>query len=151
MIFAYAPYFFLAWNSFAYYAAIAAILPTIVLARGLAGHRRAVIAGGFIGLSSNFAVAGTRWIDHPGLIGRARWAEGSLQSLEGMSVDTPLWVHADDAQRFYAMGVAGLAWRLCLHPRSIHLVDACPKNSEQCLVIEEDGHLSWKGHLPARE
>lgn len=151
ILFAYAPYFLLAWNSYAYYAAIAAILPTVVLARGLAGHRRAVIAAGLIGLSSYFAVAGTRLIDHPGLIGRARWAEDSLQSLEGMSVDSPLWVHADDAQRFYAMGVAGLAWRLGLHPRSIHLVDACPKNSEQCLVIEEDGHLSWKGHLPARE
>lgn len=143
---AYAPYFTLAWNSYAYYAAIAAILPTIALARGLAGRRSAVVAAAFIGLSSWFAVAGTRWLDHPGLIGRARWAEATFQSVVGESVGPSLWVRADDPQRFYAMGAAGLAWRLGLQPEQVHLVDGCPEHAGPCLVIDRKGRYSWTYH-----
>jgi hypothetical protein len=148
---AYTPYFPLAWNSYAYYAAIAAMLPAIVLARGLVGRRRSIVSAVLIGLSSWLAVAGTRWLDHPGLIGRARWAEATFQSLAGESVGPSLWVRADDPQRFYAMGEAGLSWRLGLQPGSVHLVDACPENSEQCLVIDREGRWSWGHYMPARE
>lgn len=144
LLLAYAPYFPLAWNSYAYYAAIAAILPTIVLARGLVGRRIAVVAAVLIGLSSWFSVAGTRGLDHPGLIGRARWAEATFQSLEGESIGPSLWVRTDDPQRFYAMGAAGLAWRLGLQPGSVHVVDTCPEHTEPCLVIDREGRWFWE-------
>jgi hypothetical protein len=147
---AYAPYFPLVWNSYAYYAAIAAMLPTIALARGLAGRRSAIVAAVFIGLSSWLGVAGTRWLDHPGLIGRARWAEATFQSLAGESVGPSLWVRTEDPQRFYALGAAGLAWRLGLKPASVHVVDTCPEHSSHCLVIDREGHWSWKRHTSAQ-
>jgi hypothetical protein len=145
----YLPYFPLAWNSYAYYAAISAMLPVILMARCITGHRHAVIVVALIGVSSSLAVAGTRWLDHPGLIGRARWADASLQDLEAAAVNSPLHVRVDDPQRFYAMGTAGLAWRLNLDSASIHLVDQCPENSRRCLVISSDGGLSWRGDGPA--
>lgn len=153
-VLAYAPYFPLAWNSYAYYAAIAAILPAIVLARSLAGRRGAVVAGVLIGLSSWFAVAGTRWLDHPGLIGRADWAEATFQSLAHASFGPSLCVQANDRQRFYAIGAAGLAWRLGLHPESVHLVDTCPEPAErrqQCLIIDNEGRWTLNWTLAAPE
>lgn len=141
---AYAPYFPLAWNSYAYYAAIAAMLPALVLARGLAGQRSAVSAAILIGLSSWMAVAGSRWLDNPGLIGRARWAEATLQSLACQQTGPELWVRADDRQRFYAVGSAGLAWRLGLTAGSVHLVEACPSHARECLIIDGRGHYSWE-------
>jgi hypothetical protein len=145
-VIAYLPYFPLAWNSYAYYAAIAAMLPVIVMARCIAGRRLAVMVLALIGISSWLAVAGTRWLDHPGLIGRARWAEASLQSLEAAPNDPPLYVRVDDPQRFYAIGTAGLAWRLNLDRASIRVVDQCPEDSHPCLVISSDGGLSWRGN-----
>jgi len=139
---AYAPYFPLAWNSYAYYAAIAAILPAVILAGGLAGRRSAIVAAVLIGTSSWLAVAGTRWLDHPGLIGRAHWAEATFQSLDNEPIGSPLWVRVEDPQRFYAMGAAGLAWRLGLEPESVHLVDTFPEHAEHCLIFDREGGWS---------
>jgi hypothetical protein len=140
---AYAPYFPLAWNSYAYYAAVAAMLPAILLARGLIESRSAVVGVALIGLSSLIAVQGTCWLDHPGLIGRARWAEATLSGLEKEPIRTPLLVRAADPQRFYALGTAGLAWRLALDPRDVRLVGACPNGPSLCLLIDQDGGWSW--------
>lgn len=144
---AYAPYLPLAWNSYAYYAAIAAILPAIVLAHGLSGSRFAVVAAVLVGLSSWLAVAGSRWLDNPGLIGRAHWAEATLQSLVDKHVGSPLWVRSADPHRFYAIGPAGLAWRLGIDPGSVRQTDACPSDSSFCLGIDADGnvHLTTTG------
>ena len=140
---AYGPYFLLAWNSYAYYAAIAAILPAIALARCCIGHPRAPVIFALLAFSSWMAVAGTRQLDHPGLIGRARWAESMLQDLSRRNVSQPLWVEAPDAQRFYAVGQVGLAWRLHLPVQSIH-VGTCPADAGSCLRIDDDG--SWQLH-----
>ncbi len=138
---AYAPYLPLAWNSYAYYAAIAAILPAIVLARGLAGSRFAVVAAVLVGLSSWLAVAGSRGLDNPGLIARAHWAETTLQSLESKHVGSPLWVRTEDPQRFYAIGTEGLAWRLGLDPGSVQLTEKCPGEAGFCLEIDANGNI----------
>lgn len=141
---AYAPYFPLAWNSYAYYAAVAAILPTLLLARGVADARFGVVAATLIGLSSSIAVLGTRALDHPGLIGRARWAEATFSELERARIAPPLFVRVADGQRFYAMGTAGLAWRLKLDPHDVRIVERCPDAAPRCLAIDADGHWSWE-------
>ncbi|MFT4257092.1 MAG: hypothetical protein QM599_09075 [Pseudoxanthomonas sp.] len=141
VLLAYAPYFPLAWNSYAYYAAVAAILPAIALARLLQGRGVAVLAALLIGASSLLAVEGTRRLDHPGLIGRARWAEAVLRELETKNVRAPLHLSVDDDQRFYAIGQHGLAWRLHLRPEDIARVEACTAQTPNCLRIEADG--SW--------
>ena len=64
---AYGPYFLLSWNSYAYYAAIAAMLPVIALAHGCADHPRVLLVLALIAASSWVAVEGTRQLDHPGL------------------------------------------------------------------------------------
>lgn len=137
---AYAPYFLLSWNSYAYYAAIAAILPAIALAYCCADNPRALLVFALIALSSWIAVAGTRQLDSPGLIGRARWAESMLQDLAHRHVRQPLWVAVSDMHRFYAVGPVGLAWRLHLPVDSIHVATHCPADASQCLRIDEDGH-----------
>ena len=76
---AYAPYFPLSWNSYAYYAAVASML---------------------LGCSGWLAVVGTRHLDHPGLIGRARWAEATFRQLEQRPIKPPLWVQVQDEHRF---------------------------------------------------
>lgn len=137
---AYAPYFLLSWNSYAYYAAIAAILPVIALAHCCAGNPRVLPVFALIALSSWIAVAGTRQVPSPGLIGRARWAESMLHDLARQRVRQPLWVEVSDMHRFYAVGTAGLAWRLHLPLESIHVTAQCPAEASQCLRINGDGH-----------
>ena len=144
---AYAPYFLFAWNSYEYYAAIAAILPVVVLARCIAEDRLALVVAALLAVSSWIAVEGTRRLDHPGLIGRAHWAEATLQALEGQPVATPLHVSVADEQRFYAIGQMGLAWRLGIAPERIAMARACPSTGT-CLVIDADGRWYWRSAGP---
>lgn len=95
-------------------------------------------------MSSWIAVSGSRWLDNPGLIDRARWAEATLQSLEAKRVGSPLWVRTDDPHRFYAIGTAGLAWRLDLDPGSVRQTDVCPIDAGFCLDIDVDGNVYLK-------
>src|SRR5690606_39983263 len=71
---AYAPYLPLQWNSYAYYAAVAAIVPAIALARLLAGRRVAPVVALLPAVSSAIGVEGTRRRARPGLLRSARWA-----------------------------------------------------------------------------
>jgi hypothetical protein len=144
VLFAYAPYLPLALNSYAYYAAIAAILPTLILARGLVTSRFVVLAVILVGISSAISVQGTRMLDHPGLIGRARWAERALSKLEDEQISRPLLVHPADELRFYAIGAAGLAWRLGLDQQDVRVVDRCPDEVGNCLELDATGEWSWK-------
>lgn len=139
---AYGPYFLLAWNSYAYYAAVAAILPMVALARCAVGNPRLPVILALMALSSWTAVEGTRQLDHPGLIGRARWGEHLLRDLERQEVGYPLWVAVHDSHRFYAVGAYGLAWRLKVPVESIHVAGRCPAAAARCLQIDDDG--SWR-------
>lgn len=145
VVLAYAPYLPLAWNSYAYYAAVAAVLPAIVLARLLAGRRRAVTACVLLSLSSWLAVEGTRLADHPGLIGRARWAESVLATLESRPPAAPVHLQVDDAQRFYAIGAHGVAWRTGLPMGDIHPVADCGAVPGTCLRFAADGSVRLGG------
>jgi len=143
-VLAYAPYFLFAWNSYEYYAAIAVILPIIALARGIVDSPRALAVAALIAVSSWVAVEGARRLDHPGLIGRARWAEATLQALEKQPVPaTPLHVSVTDEQRFYAIGGWGLAWRLGVPLQDISVARECPP-AGTCLVIDDDGSARWR-------
>lgn len=141
---AYAPYFLLSWNSYAYYAAISAILPVVALAHLSVDNSRIWAITALLALSSWAAVAGTRHVAQPGLIARAQWGENLLQQLEKQPLRVPLWVETRDEQRFYAVGTAGLAWRLDIDPAAIHLTTQCPAHARHCLVIDEDGRWHWR-------
>ena len=143
-VLAYAPYFLFAWNSYEYYAAVAVILPIIALARGIVDTPRAPVVAALIAVSSWIAVEGTRRLDHPGLIGRARWAEATLQALERQPPPAlPLHVSVADEQRFYAIGAWGLAWRLDVPLQTIGVARECPATSP-CLVIDDQGAVRWR-------
>ena len=144
---AYGPYFLLSWNSYAYYAAIAAILPVIALAWCCVDNPRVLAILMLIAFSSWMAVEGTRQLDHPGLIGRARWAETMLQDLQHRQVGVPLWVAVHDSHRFYAVGKAGLAWRLDLPTDSIHVAAQCPADAHDCLRIDDNGRWQLRAGL----
>lgn len=143
-ILAYGPYFLFSWNSYAYYAAISAVLPTIALAYLSTMTRQAWITVALVAASSWLAIAGTRQIPQPGLIARANWGEHLLRQLESQPARVPLWVETQDPQRFYAVGHAGLAWRLRIDPAAIHLTSACPAQPTHCLVIQNDGGWHWR-------
>lgn len=143
-VLAYGPYFLFAWNSYEYYAAIAVILPVIALARSIAADGIALVVVALIALSSWIAVEGTRRLDHPGLIGRARWAEATLQTLEKQPVPAmPLHVSVTDEQRFYAIGGWGLAWRLGIPVQDISVARECPSMGT-CLIIDDQGRARWR-------
>ena len=147
---AYGPYFLFSWNSYAYYAAISAILPAIVLARLGADHPRLWLIAALLALSSWSAVSGTRHAAQPGLIARAQWGEQLLQQLEQQAPHAPLWVVPGDEQRFYAVGKAGLAWRLGIKPAEIHLVRRCPAKARRCLLIDDHGDWRWQPATAAK-
>ena len=68
-----------------------------------------------------------------------------MQQLAAQQLKAPLWVHVADDQRFYAIGLHGLAWRLDVPLEQINAVDACPSSgSGTCL--EMDGEGRWSHH-----
>jgi len=144
VIVAYAPYFLLNWNSYAYYAAVAVILPAIIFAQGLVRSPIAIYAVVLVGISSLLSVHVNRYLDHPGLIGRAFWAEESLSKMAAEKIEAPLFIVVADEQRFYAVGTAGIAWRLNLKQQDINLVNACPKAAllnKQCFEMKKNGEF----------
>jgi hypothetical protein len=96
------------------------------------------------GISTAISVQGTRMLDHPSLIGRARWAERVLSMLKDEQISRPLLVHPADDLRFYAIGAAGLSWRLGLDQRDVRVVDRCPDEADGCLEIDATGEWSWR-------
>lgn len=143
VLWAYAPYLLLAHQSYAYYAAVSLTLPAILLARGLATNKR-IAPVLLLCLSALINVQGSRLMDYPGLIGRAHWAEKQFAFLEAESLSKPLVLQVDNHHQFYAMGVAGLAWRLGFDERDIYLVDACLQKTEQILHQDGKGDFYWK-------
>ncbi|MDQ6701876.1 MAG: hypothetical protein M3Z96_01610, partial [Pseudomonadota bacterium] len=141
VIVGYGPYFFLARQSYEYYAQVSMVLPAVLLARGLMLSDRANVAAVFLAISSIVAVEGSRWIEYPGLIDRARWAETQLSAIAAMNVSPPLYVRVNNVHRFYAVGVSGLAWRLGLSESDIAIVDKCPVSGR--LLEDRRADLGW--------
>jgi hypothetical protein len=142
----YAPYFFLGWQSYEYYAQVAAILPAVVLARAAMLSKRTTAALALLVLSSFIAVEGSRWVAYPGLIGRARTGEEQLARLVASEilepavpeVSAPLLISVSNAHQFYAIGRAGLAWRLARHHSDIAVVDGCRSPADVLLEFQGD-------------
>lgn len=143
---AYAPYFVLAEQSYEYYAATSLIFPAVIVAYGVLISQRRLLAGGLLVMSSTLAVEGSRHLAYPSLIGRANWGELQLQQLElQRPVPSPLVVNIQNPHRFYAIGVAGLSWRLGIPMSEIYVSHQCPRNAEK--ILAEDaatGNLFWR-------
>jgi hypothetical protein len=142
---AYAPYYALARQSYEYYAQVAMILPAVLMARGIMWSTRAPIAMLLIVLSSFVAVEFSRMIDYPGLIGRARMAENQLGALgidEGLQsagsyeIGGPLALSVSNSHAFYAVGLAGLAWRLALFESDVVIGQDCAMTSGDVLAFK---------------
>jgi hypothetical protein len=111
--------------------------------------KRATAALALLVLSSFIAVEGSRWIGYPGLIGRARTGEEQLAKLVARDilepadpeVSAPLLISVSNPHEFYAVGRAGLAWRLALHQRDIAIVDECSSSGE--MLLFQDGDVSF--------
>jgi hypothetical protein len=141
----YAPYLFLSWQSYEYYAQVAAILPAVALARAAMLSTRTTAALALLVLSSFIAVEGSRSVAAPGLIGRARIGEKVLTRLEAdeilepalADISAPLLVSASNPHQFYAIGRAGLAWRLAKHDSEVAIVDGCRSPADVVLEFRE--------------
>ena len=150
LLVAYAPYLFLSWQSYEYYAQVAAILPAVVLARGTLLSRRTVAALTLLAVSSFIAVEGSRMAPYPGLIARANGGEEQLARIvareildPGMpAVSAPLAVSVVNAHEFYAIGKAGLAWRLARPASEVAVVEQCP-SPEDVLVVFLGGDVTF--------
>jgi hypothetical protein len=146
----YAPYFFLRWQSYEYYAQVAAILPAVLLARAAMLSKGTSAALALLVLSSFIAVEGSRWVAYPGLIGRARTGEEQLARLVASEilepavpeVPAPLFISVSNPHRFYAIGTAGLAWRLAGHHSDIAIVDGC-RSPADVLVEFREGDVAF--------
>jgi hypothetical protein len=146
----YAPYFLLASQSYEYYAAVALILPTILLALGMLQSPRPLLAACLVCLSSFANVQCSRLLDYPSLLGRTLWAEQQLRWLESQEIPTPLVITINNPHQFYAIGVAGLAWRLGLSESDILELDYCPTGNLKRLVQDGEGNFTWENCPPQK-
>lgn len=148
MLVAYGPYFVLANQSYEYYAALALILPLVLVARGLLVANKLKLGLLLIALSSLLAVQGTRSVAYPGVIERAYWGERQIEFLSRQPVTPPLLVDLSNPHQFAALGVAGLEWRLGLPKGSVILTNRCDHNgikmSGQMLIQNSQGDFEWK-------
>jgi hypothetical protein len=143
----YAPYLFLSWQSYEYYAQVAAIVPAVFLARAAMLSRRTTAALALLVLSSFIAVEGSRWVAYPGLIARARTGEEQLVKLVAREilepvvpgVSAPLLISVLNAHEFYAIGSTGLAWRLARDQSDIAIVDGCRSQAGELLEFQGEG------------
>lgn len=142
--FAYAPYVFLTWQSYEYYAQVAAIPLAIAFAAALATSRRALVGAMLLACSSFIAVAGSRAIEYPALLDRAQMAEAQLarvlaqEALAGEESNTgaPVFVRTSNHHQFYAIGAAGLSWWLARPEHDVRIVEGCPEGAEPLVVFE---------------
>lgn len=134
---AFGPYYFLALQTYEYYAQVAMIVPALLIARGLACSRRVWLGAAMLVISSFIAVEGSRAVQYPGLIARARWAESALSALETAGVRGPLRVRIGNAHEFAAIGADGLAWRLGIPLSEVSFVGDCPDARGELLVHQE--------------
>ena len=142
---AYSPYFLLASQSYEYYAAVALIFPVIVISYGLMAAEKKLLAVMLLAISSALSIQISRMLDYPSLLGRAAWGEQQLQKLERGPVAIPLAVNINNPHRFYAIGTAGLSWRLGVPVSEVHVVDRCMANMKEILVEDEvTGNLLWR-------
>ncbi len=143
--FAYAPYFLLASQSYEYYAAVALIFPVAFLAHGLMLSEKKLLAVILLCTSSVLSIQLSRMVDYPSLLGRAVWGEQQIEQLERRAViPNPLVVKIHNHHRFYAIGVAGLSWRLGVPLENIHLTDQCAANVKEMLEEDTAGNLFWR-------
>lgn len=143
MVLAYGPYFVLAEQAYEYYAAVAIIIPLLLVARALTATNRVVIGLVLMAISSAVAVQGTRSAEYPAVISRAFWAENQLQWLSQQNAELPLVVGVDNPHQFAAMGVLGLSWRLNIPREQIVLANECRENIKRRLQQNADGSFEW--------
>lgn len=144
LIIAYGPYFVLADQAYEYYAAVALIIPLLLVARALTLINRLRTGLLLMGLASLIAVQGTRIVEYPGVISRAIWAEQQLQWLEGQEITFPLVVKVTNEHQFAAIGVLGLSWRLGVATNHIILSQECVAGIGQYLVQTAEGSFTWE-------
>lgn len=144
MFFGYGPYFVLSNQSYEYYAAVAIILPIIVMAKGIIMANRTHLGLLVFALASFVSIQGSRMLDYPSLIGRAYWAEAQFKWLKSQHISAPLIVRVNNEHQFYAMGVKGLAWQLNIPEYNIVLSDKCVHGSSKVLAQRDNGAFAWE-------
>lgn len=146
--FAYAPYFLLTRQSYEYYAAIALILPVILLARGLLQSSKLHWALWCCAISALLSVQGSRMVDYPGVIGRAWWGERQIAYLASdiahKTLPNPLVVSIVNHHQYAALGGKGLMWRLQIPEQQIILADKCVAGGQRMLQQNAAGDLVWR-------
>lgn len=143
VVLAYGPYFVLAEQAYEYYAAVAIIIPLLLVARALTTTNRLMIGLLLMGIASAAAVQGTRSAEYPAVISRAFWAENQLQWLGQQRIELPLVVGVANPHQFAAIGVLGLSWRLNIPREQILLAHECPENSKRRLQQNAEGNFEW--------
>lgn len=148
LVIAYGPYFVLADQAYEYYAAVAMILPLLLVARALLVASKLKIGLLLVGISSLIAVQGTRSAEYPAVIDRAFWAERQVEYLQQQPVSLPLLVSVANEHQFAALGVQGIEWRLGLAKGSVILTHTCESQgkplSERILVQNPVGNFMWR-------
>lgn len=145
---AYAPYFLLREQSYEYYAAIALILPAIILARGVIESRYMYLALVCFTVSSSISIIGNRMLDYPSLLGRAMWAERQFEYLSSHTPSSvlpdPMLVRWENYHQFAAIEVSGLAWRLGIPREQVVLTSSCPAFATYIFVQNDEGDFRWE-------
>ena len=138
---AYAPYYFLGWNSYEYYVSISVGLLLLLFSKGILVSSQPLIPVALVLISSFSGVIGNSLVGYPSLMARALWAESTLVALEKMRLEPPLLVRVSDQHRFSAIGAEGLAWRLKIPREQIIFTDQCSIEAPQMLIEDGRGRI----------
>lgn len=113
-----APYFLLSVNCYPYYISLGLFAYAMVAGLARLDRRRLTGVLMLTVFSSTLATLGNFHLDSPSHIGRARWAERQLESLQSLHrvqpelFAAPLVVVVEDEHRFLGFRTEGIAYRL---------------------------------------
>ncbi len=145
------PYFFFGHNSYAYYVALGLIAYAVLAGLACVDLAKFRLATGLAVCSALLATGVSQLLPYPGLIGKARWGDAHLASLQSAAQESaaafelPLRALIEDEQRYYAIGLAGLRYRLGLTQEQVLSASSCEQISgETILRLPADGPYQFE-------
>jgi hypothetical protein len=150
------PYYLLSINCYPYYISFGLFAYAIVASMARLGRRQLATVMMLTIFSSALATLGNFFLDSPSHIGRARWVERQLITLESLSrtrpelFAAPLVVVVEDEHRYLGFRSEGLAYRLGVPLADIVVTETVDSAAVQrpVLVVPKKGNVYFRTAPP---
>jgi len=144
-----APYFFLNWNSYAYYIEIGLLIYAMTIALSVYKIKLALVASLLAVISSLISWSGNYFLEYPAVIGRALWAEQQLTIIENYCKSEPevcsdtIYLSIENEHKFISFDIYGLIYRAGINGEKIVILDKGNKivSKGPVLVVPAQGDV----------